>query len=79
MTGCNKKVSVDLERVDLSGGMDLMGLPDPMVGYEHFVACDSCLLSVVTSFVASLRIYHFVLRVLVCVFDLISITFVIPA
>ena len=36
---------MDLKRLDLNGGPDLMGLSDPLVGYEHSVTDDSCLLS----------------------------------
>ena len=33
----------------MNGALDLMGLSDPLMGYEYSVVVDSCLLSVVAS------------------------------
>ena len=42
-----------MKMLDLSGGLDVMGLLDSLDGYEHIVVCGSCLLSSVNPFLAS--------------------------
>ena len=79
MDGCNKKTVVDPKRLDLNGGLDVMGLSDPLVEYEHSAVDDSCLFSVVTSFLVLCVSQHFVLCVFCVRLRLVCVTPVVLA
>ena len=71
MAGCNEKTGIDLKRLDLSGGLNSMGLLDSLDGYDCTVACGSCSLSSASPFWCSacLLVRYSLMSIIWCMYQ----------